>query len=85
MTPLGLLVSNKTDADIDAFVQEMRDVGQEYIGICDGCAQWLNECLCDVDLAEVANCMSPYHPGCRGCEQAPTMPPARVRPPQKRR
>lgn len=78
-------MSRETDADIDLFVQEMRDVGKEYVGICDGCAQWRSECLCDVDLNEVLDCNSPFHPGCRECEQRPTMPPDRVRLSQKRR
>jgi hypothetical protein len=43
-------------------------VFREYDGICDGCAQGCSECLCDIDLAEVLNCDSPYHPGCRKCE-----------------
>jgi|SRR6267143_1099030 len=38
----------------------------EYI--CDGCAQGISECFCDIDLAEVLDCNSPFHPGCRNCE-----------------
>lgn len=40
-----------------------------YVGICDGCAQSRDECLCDVDLADVLDCNHPSHPGCRKCEQ----------------
>lgn len=58
-----------TDADVDAFYQEMRDVGAEYVWLCDGCAQSRDECLCDIDIAEVLDCASVYHPGCRKCEQ----------------
>jgi len=36
--------------------------------ICDGCAQLESECLCGLDLAEVLDCASPFHPGCRNCE-----------------
>jgi hypothetical protein len=35
---------------------------------CDGCAQLHSECLCEVDLDEVMDCTSPFHPGCRKCE-----------------
>ncbi len=61
-------MSKQSDAEIDAFVQEMRDVGEEYVGLCDGCAQSRDECLCDIDIAEVLDCSSVYHPGCRKCE-----------------
>ncbi len=63
----GDLMSKETDADIDAFMSEMRAVGAEYVGICDGCAQSRDECLCDLDLAEVLDCASVYHPGCSKC------------------
>lgn len=62
-------MSEQSDRDIDVFVQEMRDIGGEYIGICDGCAQSRDECLCDIDIEEVLDCASVYHPGCRKCEQ----------------
>jgi len=39
-----------------------------YVGICDGCAQSADECLCGLDLDEVRDCSSVYHPGCRDCE-----------------
>jgi hypothetical protein len=39
-----------------------------YEGICDGCAQSESECLCDVNLDDVLDCASPFHPGCRKCE-----------------
>ena len=35
--------------------------------ICDGCAQLQSECLCGIDLAEVLDCASPFHPGCQYC------------------
>jgi hypothetical protein len=41
----------------------------EYEGICDGCAQSVSECLCDVNLDDVLDCNHPFHPGCRKCEQ----------------
>ncbi len=40
----------------------------EYDETCDGCAQARSECLCGIDLAEVLDCASPFHPGCRACE-----------------
>ncbi len=50
---------------------EGSEVTRESGGICDGCAQARSECLCDVDLDEVLDCNSPFHPGCRKCEQPP--------------
>ena len=34
--------------------------------ICDECGQ--DDCLCGIDLEDVLNCESPFHPGCRKCE-----------------
>lgn len=44
----------------------------EFDGICDGCAQAESECLCDVDLDDVLDCASVFHPGCSLCELKPS-------------
>ncbi len=44
------------------------DLGDDFI--CDGCAQLASECLCDIDIEDVLDCASIYHPGCRLCEIA---------------
>jgi hypothetical protein len=36
--------------------------------ICDGCAQSFDECLCGIDIEDVRNCDSIFHPGCNLCE-----------------
>jgi len=43
------------------------DEYEEPDGICDGCAQTTDECLCDIDLDDVRNCDSVFHPGCDKC------------------
>lgn len=63
-------MSERTDAIIELFKQQMREVGEACDDpTCDGCAQAESECLCGIDIAEVLDCMSVYHPGCRNCEQ----------------
>lgn len=61
--PETILKPNANFKQVKDWVKE-----QPYEGLCDGCAQSLSECLCDIDLEEVLDCASVFHPGCRKCE-----------------
>lgn len=49
-----------------AYIEQQRLIDDEPT--CDGCAQPTSECLCDIDLDDVDDCASVFHPGCRKCE-----------------